>query len=215
MNDNLIVLPMDDGSDVEVIRGPNIKPVPDHQPLGDTINDVVLIKLEDNITTDHIMPSNSKLLPFRSNVPELANHCLTPSDPEFPERARREGGGLILAGHNYGQGSSREHAALAPLALGVRGVLAKSFARIHEANLINNGILPLTFVNEEDYEKIEMGDRLEIRDARTQLEAAHKGAEVEVINVDRDETYPMTLAISSRERDMLLAGGLLNLTTAD
>ncbi|MEL7598097.1 MAG: aconitate hydratase, partial [Clostridiaceae bacterium] len=139
INDNLIVKPAENGEEVEVVRGPNIKPFPAAEALKDTVEGKVLIKVVDNITTDHIMPSNAKLLPYRSNVPYLSNYCLTPCNPEFPERAKQNGGGFILAGDNYGQGSSREHAALAPLYLGIKAVFAKSFARIHMANLINNG----------------------------------------------------------------------------
>jgi len=134
-------------------------------PKSAEIDGKALIKVEDNITTDHIMPSNAKLLPYRSNVPYLADYCLTPCDPEFPARAKANHGGFIIAGANYGQGSSREHAALAPLQLGVKAVLAKSFARIHMANLINNGILPLTFVQPEDYDTIDLLDELTISDA--------------------------------------------------
>lgn len=213
VNDNMIVMPPEDGSAVEVVRGPNIKPVPDHFPLAETVTGEVLIILEDNITTDHIMPSTAKLLPFRSNVPKLAEYCLTPSDPEFPARAKASGGGFIVAGHNYGQGSSREHAALAPLALGVKAVIAKSFARIHEANLINNGILPLVFADESDYDALKQGDQLAIQDAVRQVNEAADGAEVEVTNETSGTTFRCRMKISARERDMLIAGGLLRLTT--
>lgn len=213
VNDNMIIIPPADGGTVEVVRGPNIKPVPEHLPLPVQITQTALIKVEDNITTDHIMPSTSKLLPFRSNVPKLAEYCLTPCDPSFPERAKAAGGGMIIAGHNYGQGSSREHAALAPLALGISAVVAKSFARIHQANLINNGILPLVFDHENDYDSISVGDVLRISEAPAQVNAAQTGEKVVLQNVTRDEKYVCSLSISPRERDMLLAGGLLNLTT--
>ena len=209
LNDNMVVMPPEDGSDVEILRGPNIKPCPRNQRLGDTLVGEVLIVLEDNITTDHIMPSNASLLPYRSNVPYLADYCLTPSDPEFPARARAAGGGIIVAGHNYGQGSSREHAALAPVELGVRAVVAQSFARIHMANLINNGILPLTFANEADYGDVALGDELSIPNPREQVEAAVDGAPVIVENQTRGTRYETRLVISPRQRDMLLAGGLL------
>ncbi len=215
VNDNMILEPPADGSEVEVVRGPNIKPVPEHTPLEDTVEGEVLIKLEDNITTDHIMPSNAKLLPYRSNVPKLAEYCLTPCDPDFPERAEAKGGGIIAAGSNYGQGSSREHAALAPLALGVTAVTAKSFARIHEANLINNGILPLVFKEEEDYDRLEQGDILRIENAREQVKATAEGKPVQVKNLSKDEVYECVLNVSARERAMLLAGGLLNLTAEE
>jgi len=138
----MVLPPAPEGAEVEVVRGPNIKPFPINQALADKVSGKALIKVGDNITTDHIMPSNAKLLPFRSNVPYLAEFCLTPCDPDFPKRAKENGGGFIIGGSNYGQGSSREHAALAPLQLGVKGVIAKSFARIHMANLINSGIIP-------------------------------------------------------------------------
>ncbi len=143
INDNLIIEPATEGEVVEVKRGPNIKPFPKAEALKELVTGKALTKVGDNITTDHIMPSNAKLLPYRSNVPYLSNFCLTPCDEEFPEKAKENGGGIIVAGTNYGQGSSREHAALAPVYLGIKAVLAKSFARIHKANLINNGILPL------------------------------------------------------------------------
>src|SRR3712207_4304898 len=152
INDNLIVKPAEHGENVEVVRGPNIKPFPRAEELKDIVSGKALIKVGDNITTDHIMPSNAKLLPFRSNIPHLANFCLTPCNEDFPKRAKENGGGYIVAGENYGQGSSREHAALAPLYLGIKAVFAKSFARIHKANLINNGIMPLEFINGSDYE---------------------------------------------------------------
>lgn len=214
INDNMVIMPPEDGSDVEVVRGPNIKPVPEHHPLPERLEGELLLKVEDNITTDHIMPSNAKLLPYRSNVPKLSEYCLTPCDPSFPERARQAGGGMILAGLNYGQGSSREHAALAPLALGVTAVIAKSFARIHEANLINNGILPLVLADEADYERIEQGDRLVLDGAPGQVQAAFEGRDIKLENLTKNESYVCRMNLSERERDMLLAGGLLNLTAS-
>ena len=212
VNDNMVIMPAKDPDDVEVVRGPNIKPFPVNTALADSVDGKVLVVLEDNITTDHIMPSNSKLLPFRSNVPYLADFCLTPSDPEFPKRAKENHGGFIVGGQNYGQGSSREHAALAPLQLGVKGVIAKSFARIHMANLINNGILPLTFADEADYDKLSLLDELTIDNAREQVEAAVNGKSVTVRNVTKGYTFETNLAISDRQCGMLLAGGLLNYT---
>lgn len=212
INDNMIVLPSETPEAVEIVRGPNIKPFPVNVALPEQLTGTSLIKVEDNITTDHIMPSDSKLLPFRSNVPHLANFCLAPCDPEFPERAKAAGGGFIVAGHNYGQGSSREHAALAPLQLGVRGVLAKSFARIHMANLINNGILPLTFADEADYDRIGLGDELVMDRAPEQIEHAAAGQCIQIRNTTRQETYEMQLSLSRRQADLLLSGGLLNLT---
>ncbi|MBR2222698.1 MAG: aconitate hydratase, partial [Christensenellaceae bacterium] len=166
VNDNMIVEPAPENNDVEVVRGPNIKEFPINTRLPETVSGNVLLKMEDNITTDHIMPSNAKLLPYRSNVPYLSDYCLTPVDPEFPARAKAQNGGILVAGQNYGQGSSREHAALVPLYLGIKAVVAKSFARIHASNLINSGILPLTFKNEADYEKLSQGNALVIENAR-------------------------------------------------
>ncbi len=206
-NDNMVVAPAEDGSSVEVVRGPNIKPFPLNTKMPETISGKSLIKVEDNITTDHIMPSNAKLLPFRSNIPHLAEFCLTPCDPEFPARAKANGGGFIIGGVNYGQGSSREHAALAPLYLGIKGVLAKSFARIHMANLINSGILPLVFKNEADYDDIDMGDELTIENATAQIEA---GEEITVKNLTKGSEYATILVASDRQKEMLYAGGLIN-----
>ncbi len=207
INDNMIVPPAEDGSEVEVVRGPNIKPFPQGKKLADKVDGKALIKLEDNITTDHIMPSNAKLLPFRSNIPYLSEYCLAPCDPEFPKRAQENGGGMIVAGSNYGQGSSREHAALAPLYLGIKAVLAKSFARIHRQNLINNGILPLVFKNEADYDTIDMMDELVIENALEQVEKD----EMIVKNITKGLEYTMITDLVERQRDMIKAGGLLNL----
>ncbi len=205
--DNMVIAPAEDGAEVEVVRGPNIKPFPLNHAMPDVVSGKSLIKVEDNITTDHIMPSNAKLLPFRSNIPHLAEFCLTPCDPEFPARAKANGGGFIIGGVNYGQGSSREHAALAPLYLGIRAVLAKSFARIHMANLINSGILPLVFKNEADYDDIEMGDELAIENAPKQIAA---GEEILVKNLTKGSTYVTILTASDRQKEMLYAGGLIN-----
>jgi aconitate hydratase len=212
VNDNLIVDPAPEGEAVQVVRGPNIQPFPVNQPLKGDLTGKALIKVEDNITTDHIMPSNAKLLPFRSNVPYLADFCLTPCDPDFPARAKAHGGGFIIAGANYGQGSSREHAALAPLQLGIKAVLAKSFARIHMANLINNGILPLSFVRPEDYEVISSLDELVIEQVEAQLENLVRGKNLLVKNLTRDTAIACQLPLSRRQADLLLAGGLLNHT---
>ena len=209
INDNMVVAPAPEGNDVEVVRGPNIKPFPVNVALPENLNGKSLIKVEDNITTDHIMPSNAKLLPYRSNVPYLSEFCLTPCDPAFPKRAKENGGGFIIGGSNYGQGSSREHAALAPLYLGIKAVIVKSFARIHKANLINSGILPLVLKNEGDYDKIDVMDELKITDVRNQLTA---GSEIMVENVTKGIKIPTVIEVSEREKDMLLAGGLLNYT---
>lgn len=206
INDNLIIKPAEDGEEVEVIRGPNIKPFPRPKAIGEDIQGKVLIKVGDDITTDHIMPSNAKLLPYRSNIPYLSDYCLVPCDPEFPNRARKQGGGLIIGGHNYGQGSSREHAALVPLYLGIKAVLAKSFARIHKQNLINNGILPLTFSKEEDYDRIDPCDELIIENILTQLDKDT----IMVKNITKNEDYTLLLDITERQRNILKSGGLLN-----
>lgn len=209
VNDNMVVAPAEDGAQVEVVRGPNIKPFPINQAMPEEIGGEVLLKMEDNITTDHIMPSNAKLLPYRSNIPYLSDYCLSPVDASFPARAKEKNGGFLVAGQNYGQGSSREHAALVPLHLGIKGVIAKSFARIHMSNLINSGILPLVFANEADYDKISQGDALCIERARQKT----RGEEPFVLcNLTKGETYEVKLEVSERLREILLAGGLLNHT---
>lgn len=212
VNDNLVIPPVEEGheAEVEVVRGPNIHPFPLGKALADTVSGKVLLKMEDNITTDHIMPSNAKLLPYRSNIPYLSDYCLTPVDPAFPARAKAEQGGILVAGQNYGQGSSREHAALVPLYLGIRAVVAKSFARIHRDNLINNGILPLTFANEGDYDDISPMDELTLPHAR---EAIAQGQEqLTLHNAAKGRDYTVCLPLTQRQRGMILAGGLLNYT---
>ena len=209
INDNLIIPPAEDGASVEVVRGPNIKPFPVNKELPERVEGTVLLKMGDNITTDHIMPSGAKLLPYRSNIPYLADYCLTLVDKDFPARAKSAGGGFLVGGHNYGQGSSREHAALVPLYLGIKGVIAKSFARIHMANLINSGILPLTFADEKDYDDIDMGDALVIEDAVKQI---RQGDVLIVKNITKNREYNVKLALSPRLKEIILAGGLLNYT---
>jgi aconitate hydratase len=208
-DDSMVLAPAPEGADVEVVRGPNIKPFPLNKALSDTVEGKALIKVEDNITTDHIMPSNAKLLPFRSNIPYLSEFCLTPCDPDFPKRAMENGGGFIIGGSNYGQGSSREHAALAPLQLGIKGVIAKSFARIHMANLINSGIIPMTFENEADYDEIGMKDELRIENARDQIKA---GSGLVVRNVTKGKDIKVNVTLSERQVEIILAGGLINYT---
>lgn len=210
INDNMVIAPAAEPDDVEVVRGPNIKPFPAAKPMADTLSGKVLTVLEDNITTDHIMPSNAKLLPYRSNIPYLSEFCLTPSDPDFPRKAKENGGGFIVGGSNYGQGSSREHAALAPLYLGVKAVLAKSFARIHAANLVNNGILPLEFADPADYDTLKVGDGIVIENAREQVAKLPETGIMNVKAAGREIT--MKLSASERQAKMLLAGGLLNFT---
>lgn len=209
INDNMVVAPAPENNDVEVVRGPNIKPFPINKPLADTITGKALIKVEDNITTDHIMPSNAKLLPFRSNIPYLSEFCLVPCDPDFPKRAKENGGGFIIGGSNYGQGSSREHAALAPLYLGIKAVIVKSFARIHVANLINSGILPLTFKDPSDYDRIDRDDEIKIENAVQQVKA---GGDIIIKNVTKSIDIVTETVLSDRQIDMMLAGGLLNYT---
>jgi aconitate hydratase len=208
VNDNMVISPAENASDVTVVRGPNIKEFPLNSKLENEISKKVLIKVEDNITTDHIMPSNAKLLPYRSNIPYLAEYCLVPCDPEFPKRAKEENGGFIIGGSNYGQGSSREHAALAPLYLGVKGVIAKSFARIHMANLINSGILPLVFSDENDYDRIDEKDIISIKDLNKNIEDNDMFT---AFNETKNFSFNVKLDASSREREMLLLGGKINM----
>ncbi|MGV8906581.1 MAG: aconitate hydratase [Acetobacterium sp.] len=207
LNDSMVVAPAPEGTAIEVIKGPNIKPFPATKPLKKTVTGKALIVVGDNITTDHIMPSNAKLLPYRSNIPYLSEYCLAPCDPDFPKRALDNNGGFIIGGSNYGQGSSREHAALAPVFLGIKGVAAKSFARIHQNNLINNGILPMVFENEADYDTIALGDELIIENAPE----AVKVGKINLVNKTKGLTYNMAINISDRQKEMLLAGGLINL----
>lgn len=206
VEDNMVVSPAENFKDIEVIRGPNIKPFPKNAKMENRTGGKVLIKVEDDITTDTIMPSNAKLLPYRSNIPYLSEFCFSQIDENFPERAKENGGGLIVAGKNYGQGSSREHAALAPLYLGIKAVIAKSFARIHKGNLVNNGILPLTFVNEKDYQDIDMLDEILIDKVLWQIEKDI----IMVENKTKNKTYETKLMLSKRSLDILKAGGLLN-----
>ncbi|MEG1286616.1 MAG: aconitate hydratase [Clostridium sp.] len=206
IDDSMIISPAKDNEKVEVKRGPNIKPFPINNPLGDDICAKVLIKVSDNITTDHIMPSNSKLLPFRSNIPYLSEFCFNTIDRDFPKRAKENGFGIIVAGENYGQGSSREHAALAPLYLGIKAVISKSFARIHKANLINNGIVPLEFNDENDYENIDLMDELLCNNIN---EALDKG-EVTITNKTKGQQFKVVADLTEKEREVVKSGGRLN-----
>ena len=211
-NDNMVIAPapVEEMDSVEVLRGPNIKPYPATAPLQENINVPCSLKVGDNITTDHIMPAGAKILPLRSNIPAISEHCFTVCDKNFPTRAKQLGSSIIVGGINYGQGSSREHAALAPLYLGVKAVVVKSFARIHRANLINAGILPLTFVNESDYDNINEGDSLSIPNVR-QLIADGKD-DLVIINNSNGKEIPVKCELSGRTRDIILAGGLLDYT---
>ena len=211
INDNMIIppAPESEADKVEVILGPNIKPFPLNCTLPESIDKKVLLKTGDNITTDHIMPAGAKILPYRSNIPYLSRFCFEVVDPTFPERAKELGGGFIIGGSNYGQGSSREHAALVPLYLGVKAVIAKSFARIHCANLINSGILPLTFTNPLIYDKIQQGDELSMPNVRAEIEAGEK---ITVKNITRGFDFTVDIDLSDRQRAIILAGGQLNFT---
>ena len=208
INDNMIELPADESeaADVEILRGPNIKPFPETFPLENNIACKVSLKVEDNITTDHIMPAGAKILPLRSNIPEISKHCFTVCDENFPARAKELGKSVIIGGANYGQGSSREHAALAPLYLGVKAVITKSFARIHAANLINAGIMPLTFVNVDDYDKVNAGDDICLENV---FDAVEKG---EMTMTVGGEKIKLACAFTERQIDILKAGGLLPYT---
>ena len=211
INDNMVTAPasVEEAPSVEILRGPNIKPFPVNSPLAESIECDVTLKVGDNITTDHIMPAGAKILPLRSNIPAISEYCFTVCDETFPKRAKEAGKGIIVGGVNYGQGSSREHAAIAPLYLGVKAIICKSFARIHRQNLINNGILPLEFVNEADYEKIAQGDSLAIADIRKIVETDGK---IIVENKTKGESYEVKCELSERGKGMILAGGLLNMT---
>ena len=211
INDNMIIPPADekDMDAVEILRGPNIKPFPQTEPLPEEIAAPVLLKVGDNITTDHIMPAGAKILPLRSNIPAISEHCFTRCDPAFPARCHEAGRGVIIGGANYGQGSSREHAALAPLYLGIKAVIAKSFARIHAANLINAGILPLTFADEADYERVGMGDELVLPRVREKLIA---GEPLTLLDRTTGAEIPLAASFSERQIAILLAGGLLDYT---
>ena len=202
----------EEAKEITVERGPNIKPIPVGKAPAKDLSCELILKVGDNITTDHIMPAGTKILPYRSNVPKLSEFCFTVCDKDFPERAKAKNGGIVVGGVNYGQGSSREHAALVPLYLGVKAVVAKSFARIHVANLINFGIVPLTFENPADYDKLTEGDKLEIvgfadgvaNKERLVLRDLTSGAEIS-----------LRLVATERQRAILGAGGLLNYTKAN
>lgn len=211
INDNMVVAPAseEEAKDVEILRGPNIKPFPVTAPLEQTIKAPAVLKVGDNITTDHIMPAGAKILPYRSNIPYLSQFCFGVCDNTFPQRALEAGKSIVVGGQNYGQGSSREHAALVPLYLGVKAVLVKSFARIHRQNLINAGILPLTFVHESDYDLIDQGDELELENVRDLIV---EGKDIVVKNVTKNILIPVKSDLSGRAKDILLLGGLLNYT---
>ena len=211
INDNMVIAPADekDAESVKILRGPNIKEFPTTDKLPENINAKALLKVGDNITTDHIMPAGAKILPYRSNIPYLSNFCFGVCDKEFPNRCKENKKGIIIGGSNYGQGSSREHAALVPLYLGIKAVIAKSFARIHCANLANAGIIPLAFKNEKDYDSIDQMDELELPNIRKEIE---NGSIVTVKNNTKGTTFEAETMLTERQRNMVLAGGLLNYT---
>jgi aconitate hydratase len=211
VNDNMVTLPASEAesANVEILRGPNIKPFPSNSRLSDKIWAELVLKVGDNITTDHIMPAGAKILPLRSNIPAISEHCFVVVDESFPKRAKaakEHGGGIIVGGANYGQGSSREHAALAPVYLGIKAVICKSFARIHRQNLVNNGILPLIFADESDYKKLNQGDMLSLPSVRQEIES---GSDVTLKSGNTE--IKLKCELSDRDRDMILAGGLLNM----
>lgn len=210
VNDNMIELPApeSEAASVTVERGPNIKPFPLSEKLPDSLEKECILKVGDNITTDHIMPAGSKILPYRSNIPYLSKYCFAVCDESFPERAKQSGGGIVVGGSNYGQGSSREHAALVPLYLGIRAVITKSFARIHKANLINSGILPLVFADPSDYDRIEQGDLLVLPAVKEELAS---GAEITLTDKTKGFSCKLICDCSERQREMLMYGGLINM----
>ncbi len=211
INDNMIAMPasVEDADSVEVMYGPNIKPFPKTEAMPEDITAKAVLKVGDNITTDHIMPAGAKILPYRSNIPYLSNFCFKQCDEKFAEHCKAAGKGIIIGGANYGQGSSREHAALVPLYLGIKAVITKSFARIHCANLVNAGIIPFTFANENDYDKISVNDELCLEGIR---ESIANGTDITLKNLTTGESYKLDYQLSERQRDILLAGGLLDYT---
>ncbi|MGN8763465.1 aconitate hydratase [Hornefia butyriciproducens] len=197
--------PVEEAAEVEILRGPNIRECPAGEPVEDELSAPLALKVGDNITTDHIMPAGSRILPYRSNIPYLSQFCFEVCDPGFPERAKKAGRSMIVGGENYGQGSSREHAALVPLYLGVRAVIAKSFARIHAANLINAGIMPLTFENPDDYEQLQQGDELKL----SGIERGMENGTITLLDETSGKSFPLRCAYTERQRAILRAGGLL------
>lgn len=209
INDDMIVKPAEYPEEVEVVRGPNIKPFPLGKALDGSYTGKIVLKTEDNITTDHILPAGAKLLPYRSNIPHYSNYCFINVDPEFPARCKENGGGIIVGGANYGQGSSREHAALVPLYLGVKAVLAKSFARIHKANLVNAGILPLTFADPADYDKVGLNETISLPHVLDEIKSS-----VQITVVVDNYAFKANCDVSERQRAALIAGGTLNYAKA-
>ena len=212
--DNLIDMPAseEEAEKLTVERGPNIKPIPKGKAPEEDLATEIILKVGDNITTDHIMPAGTKVLPYRSNIPKLSEFCFTVCDPDFPERAKARGGGIILGGSNYGQGSSREHAAMVPQYLGIKAVIAKSFARIHVANLINFGIVPFVLENEDDYDRIDEGDSVRIDGLRSAVEDKETAM---LTNASKNFSIPLKLSLTERQRQILLHGGMLEYTKAN
>ena len=210
IDDSAVIEPAtpDEAENLEVLRGPNIKPFPESVAQEDTLSAELVLKVGDNITTDHIMPAGAKILPYRSNIPHLSQFCFGVCDATFPERAKALGQSIIVGGSNYGQGSSREHAALVPMYLGVRAVITKSFARIHIANLINSGIMPLTFKNADDYDKLNQGDKLSLSNV---FDGMDKG-KIILKNETTGETFTLCCSFTERQKAILKAGGLLAYT---
>lgn len=207
IDDSAVIPPasLEEAKELPILRGPNIKPFPDSKPLEDSLSAPLVLKVGDNITTDHIMPAGAKILPYRSNIPHLSQYCFAVCDETFPERAKAAGESIIVGGNNYGQGSSREHAALVPLYLGVRAVITKSFARIHAANLINAGIVPLTFENPEDYDKLTQGDALTLSDIYAGLDSG----KLILKDVTTGQEFSLICSFTQRQKAILKAGGLL------
>ena len=209
VNDSAVLapVPVEEADKAEVLRGPNIKEFPKSKPFADSLTAQLVLKVGDNITTDHIMPAGAKILPYRSNIPYLSQFCFEVVDPSFADRAKAAGSGIIIGGSNYGQGSSREHAALVPMYLGIRCVIAKSFARIHVANLINAGILPVIFANPDDYDQLD-------QDAKLTISNIVKGMEAGKLTVTDENGFAFDVIcnLTERQRAILLAGGLLNYT---
>ena len=207
IDDSAVIPPasLEEAKDLPILRGPNIKPFPDSKPLEDSLSAPLVLKVGDNITTDHIMPAGAKILPYRSNIPHLSQYCFAVCDETFPERAKAAGESIIVGGNNYGQGSSREHAALVPLYLGVRAVITKSFARIHAANLINAGIVPLTFENPEDYDNLTQGDALALSDIYAGLDSG----KLILKDVTTGQEFSLICSFTQRQKAILKAGGLL------
>jgi aconitate hydratase len=209
IDDSMILGPSQNPEEMVIERGPNIRPLPTRGPIENGIEGSVLLKVGDNITTDHILPAGGKVLPLRSNIPAISEHLFEALDPGFYERAKQFGGGWVVGGENYGQGSSREHAALAPMYLGIKAILTKSYARIHRANLINFGILPLTFKDPNEFQNIQQGDQLRIESIRDHLKV---NGTLIIKNATQGRVFEVLHELNHREIAILLAGGLLNYT---